>query len=231
MSLSDFYNSQDWRNLRQRLMIERTNKQDGALYCEYCHKPILKPYDCIAHHKEELTENNYRNSAISLNPSNIMLVHHQCHQRIHRKFGAGLSRKVYLIYGAPLSGKTSYVKSVMQYGDIVLDQDNIYQSISGQPRYIRPDEITPIVFDIRKTIEEAIIMRAGTWGNAYVIGSYPSALERRRIASKLGAEEIFIECSKEECLKRLEQDASREEVKGLWEKYINDWFFDYSIYN
>lgn len=230
MALADFYNSQDWRNLRLRLMNERTGA-DGVLLCQYCHKPILKPYECIGHHKEELTETNYKNSSISLNPANIMLVHHKCHNKIHGKFNAGLCRKVYLVYGAPLSGKTTFVKNSMEYGDIVLDQDNLYEAIAGQPRYIRPSEITPVVFAMRKAIEEAITMRAGNWQSAFVIGSFPSALERRRIADRLGAEEVFINATKEECLKRLEQDESRAEVRDEWKEYINQWFLDYELYN
>lgn len=231
MSLSEFYTGQDWRLLRQRLMAERSDKTTGVLLCEYCHKPIVRPYECIAHHKQELTESNYKDSSISLNPSNIMLVHHQCHQKIHKKFLAGVCRKVYLVYGAPLSGKTSFVNRVMEYGDLVLDQDNIWQSISGQPRYNRPEELTPVVFSIRKEIEESIAMRRGTWATAFVIGSYPSSLERRRICNKLGAEEIYIEATKDECLERLEKDESRREVKDEWKKFIEQWFFDYSIYN
>lgn len=230
MSLADFYTGQDWRNLRLRLMNERTDKS-GALICAYCHKPILKPYECIAHHKQELTEANYQDSSISLNPANIMLIHHQCHNKIHKKFNAGMNRKVYLVYGSPLSGKTSYVNRVMEYGDLVLDQDNIWQSVSGQPRYIRPEEITPVVFGIRKAIEEAILMRKGNWQTAFVIGSYPTALERKRIVDRLGAEEIFIEATKEECLERLDKDESRTEVKEEWKGYIEQWFADYELYN
>lgn len=230
MSLADFYNGQDWRNLRLRLMTERTNRQDGALYCEFCHNPILKPYECIAHHKKELTESNYMDSSISLNPSNIMLVHHQCHQRIHKKFGAGIARKVYLVYGAPLSGKTSWVKARMQYGDIALDMDNLWEAISGQRRFIRPEEIRPIVFSLRKELEEAIAMRRGQWTNAFVIGSYPNVLDRKRACERFGAEEVFIDCPKDECLRRLENDPERQEVKDEWKKYIEGWFFEHSIY-
>ena len=83
----------------------------------------------------------------------------------------------------------------------------------------------------QKEIEEAIAMRRGSWATAYVIGSYPSSLERRRILNKLGAEEIFIEATKEECLDRLEKDESRKEVKDEWKRFIEQWFYDYSIYN
>lgn len=230
MSLKDFYNSEKWRALRLQIMAERARER-GGLICEYCHEPILKPYECIAHHKKELTEDNYFLVDISLNPKNIMLVHHHCHQKIHKKFGAGVCKKVYLVWGAPLSGKTTFVKDNMQYGDLVLDQDNLYQAISGQPRYIRPQELTTIVFNMRRAIEEAITMRAGQWQSAYIIGSYASSLERKRVVDRFGAEEIFINTSKEECLKRLEADSTRDEVRDEWRGYIEQWFNDYEIYN
>ena len=230
MALKDFYTGEKWRALRLQIMAERA-RDKGGLICEYCHQPILHTYECVAHHKQELTEDNYNRAEISLNPKNIMLVHHQCHQKIHKKFGAGICKKVYLVWGAPLSGKSTFVKREMQYGDLVLDQDNLWQAISGQPRYFRPQELTPIVFSMRQALESAITMRAGQWQNAFIIGSYPSALERKRVIDRFGAEEIFISATKEECLARLDADRTRDEVRDEWRQYIVDWFNDYEIYN
>lgn len=47
-TLSDFYNSHEWRSLRQTLMIQRCHPAKGLL-CEYCKEVILKDIDCIAH--------------------------------------------------------------------------------------------------------------------------------------------------------------------------------------
>ena len=34
-------------------------------------------------------------------------------------------KQVYIIYGSPLSGKTTYVKEHAQKGDLIIDIDNI----------------------------------------------------------------------------------------------------------
>ena len=85
MPLSDFYRSDEWETIRQVVINERVNPSDGFVYCEYCNKPILKPYDLICHHEIELTETNYKDASIALNPKHIKLVHHRCHNRIHEK--------------------------------------------------------------------------------------------------------------------------------------------------
>ena len=228
--LKDFYTGAEWRALRMRLISER-RKDDGILYCEYCHKPITKLYECIGHHKKELTEDNVNNASIALNPSNIMLIHHNCHNLVHGKFNAGMERKVYIVYGPPLSGKTTLVKERMLYGDLILDQDDIYQALSPQPSYIRPDSIKRVAFKVRQAIEESILMRIGDWANAFIIiGSYMSEIERTNLANKFGAEIINVEATREECLERLERDKDRVEVKDEWREYIDKFFAQKEIY-
>ena len=73
MSRSEFYRSRSWREFVEILKIERTD-ENGFIICAHCGKPIVKKYDCIGHHKEELTEENYENPEISLNPDNVVLV-------------------------------------------------------------------------------------------------------------------------------------------------------------
>ena len=58
---------------------------DETPHCWYCGKPILNKYDCIGHHIEPLTEANVNDPAIAYGKSNIMLVHHRCHNEIHKE--------------------------------------------------------------------------------------------------------------------------------------------------
>lgn len=99
-------------------------------------------------HKEELTEENYENPEISLNPDNVVLVHQRCHNLIHDKLGY-IEKKVYIVYGSPLSGKSSYVKSLQNEGDLIVDIDNIWQALSGCERYIKPLRLRANVFQVR----------------------------------------------------------------------------------
>lgn len=219
-TLDDFYHCKPWRNLLDQIKIERAN-EEGQIICEYCNKPIVKKYDIIGHHKEELTEENVNDFNISLNPENVALVHAACHNRIHHKLGYK-RRQIYLVYGPPLAGKTSYVKEVMDEGDLVIDLDNIWQAISGCDRYIKPNRLKAVVFSVRDTLLDAAKYKLGRWNNCYIIGGYPLISERERLIKEFGAREIYIDVSKEECLARLK--AAGDRATDEWSKYIEEWY-------
>ena len=218
--LNSFYHSNEWRKFLKALRIERVN-DDGQVICDYCGKPIIKAYDCIGHHKLELTEENVNDFTISLNPENVGLVHHRCHNYIHDKLGH-TCRQVYIVYGAPLSGKTTYVRNSMSDGDLIIDLDNIWQCVSGLDRYMKPGRLKAVVFRLRDELLDVVKYRFGKWNNAYIIGGYPLKSERERLVKELGAREVYIDTSKEECIERLAADDMR--VKEEWMKYIDDWF-------
>lgn len=219
--LFSFYRSKEWCLLIQHIRHDRLNSE-GLIICEYCGKPIIKEYDCIAHHKIYLTEDNVNDYSISLNPDNIMLVHHKCHNIIHDKLSYR-GRKVYMVYGAPLAGKETYVNAVKGDGDLIVNINSIWQCVSGGDG--KPNRLKSIVFGIRDYMLDSIKYRCGKWNNAYIIGGYPLISERERLCKELGAEEIFIDTSKEECLKRLEACEDRD--KEEYTKYILDWFDKY----
>lgn len=218
--LSDFYKSKEWVGLMQAIKLERVN-DEGEIICEHCGKPITAKYDCIGHHIIALTEQNYTDATISLNPSNIMLVHHGCHNKIHDRLGLSYVKQIYLVYGSPCSGKTTWVKDNMNYGDLIVDMDSIWECISGRDRYVKPNRLKQNAFGIRDELIRMVRMRQGNWLNAYVIGGYPLISERERLIKSLGAREIFIDTPKEECLIRA-KDRPKE-----YEEYINSWWEQY----
>ena len=222
MTLDNFYQSKEWENFRRIVIAERT-KEDGFVYDEVTGKPILKKYDMILHHKEFLTEDNVNDVNISLNPDNIMIVSHKTHNKIHDKLGYK-RKEIYIVYGSPLSGKTTYVKENMSEGDLLIDMDSIWECISGQKRYIKPPRLNAVAFMIRDNLIDAVKHRLGQWNCCYIIGGYPLISERERLSKELGARLIYIESTKEECLARLE-NSSRD--KAEWTKYINTWWERY----
>lgn len=223
-SLDNFYQGNDWRTLLKQLKQERTDAH-GNIICAYCGKPILKAYDIIGHHKIELTEENVNDFTISLNPELIDLVHGRCHNYIHNKLGYA-HRQVYLVYGPPCAGKSTYVKDVAQEGDLIIDMDNIWQAVSGCSRYVKPGRLKAVVFSVRDNLLDSVKYRRGKWNNAYVIGGYPLSSERERLVNELGAREVFIDTSKEDCISRLKADDARDFKE--WLQYIEDWYRRYN---
>jgi hypothetical protein len=225
-SLSQFYNSKEWRLFRLNLIVERT-RSDGFVYDEVTGEKILKAYDIVAHHKQELTLENVNDFNISLNPDNIQLVSQRTHNEIHSRFGYASGRKVYYVYGASCAGKTSYVNSIKGNSDIVLDMDNIWQCITGGNRYDKPNALKTNAFIVRDCITDMIRTRTGKWQRAFVIEGGARKSDRERKIELLGAEPIFIDTDKETCLKRLASDDKRTD-KEQWAKYIEQWFEDYT---
>lgn len=226
MTLGNFYQSKEWVKLRKRLIQERENA-DGLVLCEHCGKPIVRAYDCIAHHKEPLTEDNVNDYSISLNPDNIALVHHKCHNAIHQRwqgFQKGhpvyFRQYVYLVYGAPCAGKTTYVNEVANDDDLIVDIDRIWECVCNRDRYHKPSRLKANVFGVRDLLLDQIRTRTGKWRNAYIIGGYPLASDRERLCKLLGATPIYIEATLEQCMARAQTED--------WKQYVADWFASYS---
>ena len=216
-TLDNFYTSKKWRNFVNALRLERLD-DSGQLICEHCGKPIIKAYDCIGHHKIELTNENINDYTISLNPENVELIHHKCHNIIHQRF-EGFKRRVYLVYGSPCSGKSTYVNTVANTDDLILDVDKIWECLSIADKYHKPNRIKSNVFGVRDCIIDQIRTRTGNWRNAYIIGGYPLKSDRDRLCDLLNALPIFIDEPKEVCLSRA--------VNEDWKEYIEDWFEEF----
>lgn len=242
-SLTQFYNGQDWASCKAQVTQERL--KDGALYCEHCGKLILKSFNpnaknnkgaIVYHHKTYLTNQNVNDAYIAINPDNIAILHWQCHNEVHDRFNGtavAIERKVYIVTGASCSGKTTFARERMQAGDLLLDIDDLWQMLSGQPRYTKPNELKAAVFNLRLAVKEQIAKGAGSWRNAYIIESLPLSTDRKREAERYKAhncEIITMEASREECLERLYLSPNGRDVKA-YENYINEYFDEYTSGN
>ena len=74
-----------------------------------------------------------------------------------------------------------------------MDMDLIWMMVSGCPKYIKPDRLKNVVFNVRDRLLECVEYRIGSWKNAYVVGGYPLVSERDRLIRRLGAKEIYID--------------------------------------
>lgn len=242
-STYDFYRSDDWNSCKAQVLQARI-KADGFIICEHCGKPILKGFNpnannnsgaIVFHHKIYLNNFNVNDASISVNPDNIQIVHWSCHNEIHQRFGySGTNnipeKKVYIITGASCSGKTTFVRDRLQENDLIVDIDDIWQMVSGQDRYIKPNALKPIVFKIRDELKGLIQRGTGTWRNAFIIESLPSKQDRDREADRYKAfnvEVITMDVSKDECMNRLHNNPSGRNIKA-YEDYINEYFIRFT---
>jgi hypothetical protein len=214
--LKSFYASEAWQRFRLVIISER------GMTCQECGKIIGNPFDCTLHHDKELTPENVTDVTISLNPDNIRLVCHDCHGKIHHRFGYQMEKGVYIVYGPPLSGKTSFVREQMRRGDLVVDLDRLYAAVTMLPEYDKPDNLFSNVIGVYNLLVDNIKVRHGKWISAWVIGGLPDKYRREQLANDLGAELIFCDVGQAECLARLRLDEGRR-LRG-WEKYVSDWF-------
>lgn len=230
--LKSFYKSTEWQLCKQQVYDERT-REDGSVICADCKRVLMKSFNpkkndnrsaIVYHHEIELTLDNVNDYDISLNPKNITILCWKDHNKRHKRFSGGSpQKKVYIVHGSPLSGKTTWVKENAEVGDLIYDFDDIYQVLSGQPRYVRPNSIKPIVFAVRDTILEQIKMRSGQWENAWIIMTEPLWTQRKRVADQLNAEQIHIDTTKEICLERLHSNPNGRDIE-TWTKAILDYF-------
>lgn len=212
-----FYNSKEWRALRDRLIAE------SNFLCSVCGESYLKnSAQLIGHHIQELTPANVQDANIALNPANIKIICRRCHDKEHRRFEFGGGHDVYIVYGSPCSGKSTYVNQVSQRGDLIVDFDAIMKAISGCEYHHHLNALKKPAFAVRDVLLEQVRMRVGGWHDAYVIGGYPRKLQREQLATKLGAELIYIETTRERA--KLTAQASRGTQAQEWCNFIDRWF-------
>lgn len=238
---AQFYRSQEWQDCKALVLHRELERNpDGVIRCAYCGQPILKGFNpteknnrgaIVFHHVIPLNTFNVNDASIAINPENIQVLHWRCHNEVHERFGVNqaqqrLERKVYLITGAPLSGKSTFAREHRQDGDLVLDIDDIWQAVSGCPRYQKPKSIKPIVFGLRDEIKVMVARGLGSWRNAFIIESLPNALERNKEAERYKSQNVEVltmEATEAECLERLHRDPQGRSIEE-YEKFIRDYF-------
>ena len=234
MTRQQFYKSKKWLDFRKVIVAQRTDP-DGYVHCAMCGKPIIKPYDLIIHHKHELSEANVNDANVALNPANVEIVCFRCHNKEHERFGYNktsvqkpVQKHVYIVYGSPCAGKSTWVNEVADPEDIVVDLDNIWQMISINDRFDKPAALRSVVFQIRDALYDVIKYRSGKWHNAYVITGGALKGDRDRLVQRIGADDlVFIDTTQEECVKRIQSKFDDPLLRAKWYEYIVDWFQQY----
>ena len=217
--LFSFYRSKEWESLRRQITLERINAE-GDLLCEHCKKPIIHAYDAICHHVQELDEGNVHDATIALNPSNIQVVCHRCHNKHHERWGyASRVKRVCIVWGSPCAGKRSSVLESAGPNDLIVDIDSIYDALStGEYR----GSITGNVMAVYRTLIDQVKTRNGRWRTAWILRTLPLNIDRESLGRELGGPEmIHIDTDMAACLEEAEVRG------GDWIKWTEEYWRKY----
>lgn len=239
-----FYHSKRWKRCRTNY-IENRRMVDGGM-CERCHEKVGEEL----HHKIVLTPENINNAEISLGEDNLVWLCKDCHFEVHRELIMnGFRRKTYrkilqngcyfdeegqlvpmrviVVWGAPGSGKNTYVNDRRNPTDLIVDLDAIQQAL-GYRRYSPDGNLVELSIRIRNLLYEAIESRdpAVDCKNVWVIAGLPRKKERDELIRRLKAESVFVDSSIEKCREHIVNDEARED-KQLAIAISEKWFEDY----
>lgn len=112
---------------------------------------------------------------------------------------------VYVIYGSPCSGKTTWIKEHIQRGDLVCDVDYLYSAITTDEPHNAELYTHEVACQLDKTLKDIIRDRQGIWQNAYVVSIANTKEKLQADKERVNADEcIFIDTPYEVCMERAE---------------------------
>jgi HK97 family phage prohead protease len=130
-----------------------------------------------------------------------------------------------IVYGAPCSGKTTYVRENIGKDDIVYDYDEISRAITYGQYHLSKRELThQYVIDFRLSMINRLKNETAI-NNAWFITSFLTDTFQEYVKD-FNPEYIKMDISQDECLARLEKDDMRPD-KEAWTEKIAEWFQKY----
>lgn len=196
-SLYNFYRSKDWINFRKYIIQQR------GLICEECGKTIFEAGQAIIHHIQHLTEKNYLDKKISLNPANVKIICPLCHNKIHNR--VFIKQKVIIVLTPPFSPSwENWKRENIKESDFVYDINKIWDCFS-EFGYKKPSELNQIIFSIANNVNDLIRQRAGNNSNYFYHISYRDEKKIERLFYYIKADKIiYINDKIEDCLTYLD---------------------------
>lgn len=135
------------------------------------------------------------------------------------------SHKVFIVNGAPASGKTAYVREHRKNGDLVFDLDHICAALGGTDKlYEDHKPYLDTALAVRDVVFDKIENREGKWRNAYVITASSDRNYVRNLADRLGGEIVSMNATKEQCIEHAKHDERRQANLNEHLTLIDEWF-------
>lgn len=222
------YNSAVWKRCRTAYI------KSVHYLCERCGEPGEE-----LHHKIRLTIENINDPDVTLNWENLEYLCFRCHQKetFNRKgaYLPGLAfdnegnmkqikAHVVIVWGAPASGKTTYVKQVKKPIDIVWDFDYVLNALYLGDRPWEHDAGMIVMMPIREAFYQAIKGIYNEDITVWIIGTLPKRRDREVLRSMFDAEMIHISITKDEAIDRVMNDDNR--INKPYQKMIIDKYFN-----
>lgn len=121
-----------------------------------------------------------------------------------------------IVVGAPCSGKSTYVREQVAFGDVVYDYDAVHQALSGQSSHRHSDKVKPYVLAARDAVWDRLEADAGQ--SAWIITSTKRMDRLQEMADRFGADVVFLSVSRDEAHRRCNEDCRPDE----WHTYIDN---------
>lgn len=121
-----------------------------------------------------------------------------------------------LVIGPPGSGKSTYVRERMKYGDLVVDVDELFRALTLRPMWDHPPMAINAVLTTRDYLIES-------YEPAWVISTNARRDYREGMRERFGAEVVVLETPADVCLARIEADGR----EGEWGERVTRWWEEY----
>lgn len=134
--------------------------------------------------------------------------------------------KIVVVYGAPLSGKTTYVQQHTGDEDIVYDYDAIVHAITNNTYQQYKQHVHKIVMDMRDDM--ITFAKQHDTGTLYIIATFLSYKLQDDLSTHANTQYIKMNTSLDECKERLRHSTRTD--KGDVMQVIHEWYGKY-VYN
>lgn len=239
-----FYKSKKWQKCR-KAYIDKRVMLDGGM-CEVCQEmPGME-----LHHVHPLSLDNINDPNITIASENLLWLCKDCHFKAHKELimksfeyakkervltkqgvwfdenGIPHKQEIYIVHGAPASGKTTYVKEHKHHGDLVIDIDLIGQALAIVNKTSIPGNLWDTVIGVRDYLYGQIAGGHIDCKCVWVIAGLPKKKDREELCKTLGATLIHIKSDFNQCMEQMKSDEERTD-KLKQEFIIRKYFENY----
>lgn len=140
-------------------------------------------------------------------------------------YATPIQKNVYVVTGAPGSGKSYLVDQNITKFDIVFDYDRIAAAMNtiagthGDHTYMKF-----VLLAMRETVIECFARREGDWHNAYFITASPDRVKIDQLLRRMNATELHVDKTLDECIEQIKNDNTRP-LKAKDIDLVRDYFF------